>query len=521
MTRMATADQTLNTFLEQTTAAHASRLALQHRPGGHPAVWTYQDLRQSVNRIAHWLQSTGVGKGDRVVIWAPNGPWWVACFFAVLRNGSTVVPLDIRSSPEFVERVITQTQPQLGIVGAGLARSWRFAIPVFTLEALESLLPPDGPSRLPDVSPDDVAEIVFTSGTTGAPKGAMLTHRNTWSNVAALNQLVPSNPRLRALSILPLSHLFEQTCGLLLPLLGGAAIAYVDVLQPAAIQRAMAEYRVTTMVLVPRVLSLFMDSIENKAQREGKARTWQRACRLAEHLPMQARRVLFRQVIQGLGGRLEFLVAGGAPLAPSLQHKWELLGIPVLQGYGATETSPIITGTSVKDRRTGSVGKALPGTDLQVTDDGEILVRGPQVMQGYWQNPGATAEVLGDGWYQTGDLGELDAEGRLYLKGRKKDLIVLANGLKVYPEDVEDALRDVPGVVDAVVLDVPSASGPQIHAVLLCEPDPHPALPTWCAQPTQASRLTSASARGRSGWSRISRARIRSRSSAERSPKWS
>jgi long-chain acyl-CoA synthetase len=325
------------------------------------------------------------------------------------------------------------------------------------------------------VSPDDLAEIVYTSGTTGAPRGVMLTHRNLLSNVEALNELVPSDPGFRALSVLPLSHLFEQTCGLLLPLRGGGAIAFADVLQPASIQRDMVEYRVTTMVLVPRVLNLFMQAVEGKVRREGKTRSWRLACLLAEHLPMRLRRVLFRRVIQGFGGRLSFLVSGGAALAPDLQRKWELMGIPVLQGYGTTETSPIITGTSVRDRRSRSVGKALPGTELRLTSEGEILVKGPNVMRGYWKNPEATAAALEDGWYHTGDLGELDAEGRLYLKGRKKDLIVLANGLKVYPEDIEDVLRRVAGIAEAVVLESPSAAGPQIHAVLLCDtthPDP-------------------------------------------------
>jgi long-chain acyl-CoA synthetase len=297
----------------------------------------------------------------------------------------------------------------------------------------------------------------------------MISHRNIRSNVEATNQVFPSGPRFKPLSILPLSHLLEQTAGLLLPLRGGASIAFATALQPAAIQRDMAEYRVTTMVLVPRILSLFMDAIERSVKRQGKERVWNLMRRISEHLPRRVRRVLFRRVIQSFGGQLDFLVTGGAPLEPELEHKWELMGIAILQGYGSTETSPIITATALEDRMPRSVGKALPGTELTLAEDGEIRVRGPHVMQGYWKNPEATAEALAGGYYNTGDLGELDAEGRLYLKGRKKNMIVLANGLNVFPEDVEEALGRVPGVIEAVVMAVPSPYGPQIHAVLLCD----------------------------------------------------
>ncbi|HEX8919304.1 MAG TPA: AMP-binding protein, partial [Chloroflexota bacterium] len=439
-----------------------------YKPSLKTEIWTYADLREQAYRVTRWLQDQGVGKGERIVLWAPNSPWWVAAYFGILRNGSVLVPLDARSSPDFVERVVTRSEPHLAIATLATARDWSFDIPVFAIEDLDRILPAGEPETLPEVRPDDLAEVVFTSGTTGTPKGVMLTHRNIRSNVEAANQVLPSGPMFRPLSILPLSHLFEQTVGLLLPLRGGTSIAYATALQPAAIQRDMAEYRVTTMVLVPRILSLFMDAIERQVKRQGKEKVWNLMCRVSEHLPRRARRLLFRSVIQSFGGRLDFLVAGGAPLEPELEHKWELMGIAILQGYGSTETSPIIAATSLKDRKPRSVGKAIPGAELTLADDGEILFRGPNVMQGYWKNPDATAEALAGGYYHTGDLGSLDDEGRLYLKGRKKNMIVLANGLNVFPEDVEEALRRVPGVIEAVVMAVPSPYGPQIHAVLLC-----------------------------------------------------
>lgn len=459
---------TVSGLLQWAATEHSSRPALLYKANLKTEVWTYADLLGRADRVAHWLQGQGVGKGDRVAVWSPSSLWWVAAFFGILRNGSVLVPLDTRSSPDFVERVMGQSEPQLAIATRATIQDWAFETPVIAIEDLEHSVPADAPHSLPEVLPDDLAEIVFTSGTTGAPKGVMLSHWNIRSNVEAAYNVFPSGPGFKPLSILPLSHLLEQTVGLLLSLRGGASIAYATALQPAAIQRDMAEYRVTTMVLVPRILSLFMEAIERRVQREGKAKVWGLMCRVAEYLPRRARRLLFRSVIQGFGGRLDFLVAGGAPLEPELEHKWELMGIAILQGYGATETSPIITASALEDRRPRSVGKAIPGSEVTLSEDGEILVRGPNVMQGYWKNPEETEKALAGGYYHTGDLGEMDAEGRLYLKGRKKDMIVLANGLNVFPEDVEEALRRQPGVSDAVVMAVPSAYGPQVHAVLLC-----------------------------------------------------
>ncbi len=466
--RPAMSNQSLVEFLDWVAGRYGPRPALMHRPAIRTDVWTYSEVRDQAHGVAAWLHSRGVGQGDRVVLWAPNSPLWVICFFGILTNGSIVVPLDTRSSADFVTRVVEQSEPAIAIASAPAMEAWTFDVPIISMEEIFSRLP--APMQdLPPVDAGDLAEIVFTSGTTGSPKGVMLSHGNIRSNVEAINDVFPAGPRYKPLSILPLSHLLEQTCGLLLALRGGTSIAYATALQPAAILRDMAQYRVTTMVLVPRILSLFMDAIEAGVRREGQERRWRLANRLADHLPMGARRLLFMPVLQRFGGRLTFLVTGGAALDPELERKWERLGIAVLQGYGSTETSPIITGTALRDRKPRSVGKVIPGSELGLLPDGEILVKGPNVMKGYWKNPEATAEVLKDGFYHTGDLGRLDAEGRLYLKGRKKNLIVLENGLNVFPEDVEDALASVEGIAEAVVLAIPSQYGPQVHAAVICD----------------------------------------------------
>lgn len=225
------------------------------------------------------------------------------------------------------------------------------------------------------------------------------------------------------------------------------------------------------MVVVPEALRLLFEAIEREIRRAGRDAEWLRLNALAPRLPLSLRRVLFRGVHRRLGGRLRFVVSGGAPLEPELARKWETLGVPIVQGYGATEAAPVITGTSIAQRRLGSVGKPLPGQPLRIAEDGEVLIRGPNVASGYWRNPEATEAAFRDGWYGTGDLGELDAQGYLYLKGRKKDMIALPSGMNVYCEDVERELRWEPGVRDAAVLGVEAPAGPvRIHAVLLGPP---------------------------------------------------
>lgn len=223
-----------------------------------------------------------------------------------------------------------------------------------------------------------------------------------------------------------------------------------------------------------------MAVIEREVERSGQGGSWRRALRLAPYLPLAGRRLLFRRLHRQLGGALAFLVSGGAALDPALARKWELVGIPVLTGYGATEAAPCIATTDLSHRKPGSVGKAVPGVEIRVAADGEILVRGRNVMPGYRQNAEATRAAFSEGWLKTSDLGRLDAEGYLTLVGRKKSMIVLDNGQKVYPEDVEEALRRA-GAADAVVFGRATDQGPQIHAVLLLGPEASEAEPIVAA----------------------------------------
>jgi long-chain acyl-CoA synthetase len=463
--------ETLAKFLEGLAVRYSDRPALLYKPGDTVEVWSYARLWEQTNRVAAWLQARGVGKGDRVVLWAPNSPGWVAAYFGSLRLGAVVVPVDVRSSPDFVARAVGQTDPKVALLSKTTRGQWQYPAPTALMDEMETLAAGSPAQDGTPVVPDDIAELMFTSGTTGNPKGVILSHGNIMSNVAAIDQLVPSYPEYRVLSILPLSHMLEQTIGLLVPLKRGASVYYLGNFQPTALLRALQEQRITTTLLVPQALELIMTSMEREIAKQGKTATWERGQQIARFLPLRWRRRLFREVYNRLGGHLEFLMSGGAPLAPALIRQWELLGIPVLQGYGATEASPAITIVRSTDRNRESVGKALPGVQVQIAPDGEVLVKGPNVTRGYWHNEDATREAFtADGWYKTGDLGRLDSRGYLYLNGRKKDLIVLSSGQNVYPQDLEEILRAIPGVKDTAVVGLPSAQGPQVHAVLLLDP---------------------------------------------------
>ncbi len=463
---------TLVDLLRDASARFGSSTALSIAQGVRQRRWTYNQLWESSGKVSALLAQRGLCKGDRAIIWSHNCPEWVTAFFGCLRAGVVAIPLDVRSAPDFVNRVVEQTEPKIVFLSRQTSQVLEISgLPALQIEDLEDTV--EGmatPEAEPSIEAGDIVELMYTSGTTGAPKGVVLTHRNVVSNVIATSAMVSIRPSYRLLSLLPLSHMLEQTAGLLIPLHHGASVVYAVSRQPNIIFKTMRVNRVTNAALVPQALQLFMNAIEREVMAQGKERQWRLLLRVASALPIWARRLLFRPVHRRMGGGIAFMMSGGAYLDPELSRKWALLGIPVLQGYGATETSPIITTDSFGHQRRGSVGRVLPGQQVRIAVDGEILTRGPNVTQGYWQDPEATAAAFEDGWYKTGDLGYVDDQGYLYLKGRKKDLIVLPNGQNVYPEDIENVIRNQPGVRDGVVVGLPSNGGDAtVHAVFLLE----------------------------------------------------
>ena len=458
--------ETLVDLLQIVTERHGTAPAMTSQSGLRRRTWTYEQLGRSANAAAAYFRERGLEPGTPVVIWEPNSPELVAAMFGAWRARLVLVPIDASATPEFVDKVVALTTPGLVITAAGRGRDG----PTITLTDIpfdgDAPDPPDVPR------PDDLAEVVFTSGTTAHPKGVMLTHRNIVSNAVAALTLMPAR-RYRFVSLLPLSHMFEQTAGLFGALLLGSSIHYPASRHGAVIVKAMRRSRVTSMAVVPQVVEMMLRSIDREVARQGRVRAWEVAHRVAPLLPMPLRRRLFWSVHRGLGGRLSYLLCGGARLPQETAAAWERMGVRVMEGYGTTECAPIVSAHTYWDRAPGTVGRPIPGVEAEISDDGEVLVRGPNVFAGYWHAPEATARAVDDhGWYHTGDLGSFDTAGRLRLTGRLCDRIVLSSGLNVYPEDVERELLSEAPVEDCVVVSVPDAAGnPRLQAVVIPSTD--------------------------------------------------
>jgi long-chain acyl-CoA synthetase len=460
---------TIIDLLAEAAARNDRRPALLIKPAFRTRKWRYRDLARLATRVARVIADTGVAPGDRVIIWAVNRPEWGIAFLGAIHAGAVLVPLDFRTTPDLASKVAERTAARLVLASAQTAASAAaLDLPILLIEQLPDRARTADPLETPAVAPDDLLEIVFTSGTTGEPKGAMLTHRNLVSNARSLTDVFNFQRNERLLSVLPLSHLFEQTVGFLTPLLAGASVVYPVSRQPSVLVRTFREFRATMLLIVPQGLKLLDNAIERRVDAGGRRDTFEKLHRWARRLPRPLRRVLFRPVISQFGGRLRTIAIGGAAMDVELAARWNEMGLEVLQGYGATEMAPVMTFTRPERNRVGTVGEAIPGVELRIGADGEVLARGPNRFAGYWQDPDATAAAIdADGWYHTGDLGELDAAGMLTLRGRKKDMLVLADGTNVYPEDIESILTRDPRVRDAAVVGLGTPGDPRVHAVLL------------------------------------------------------
>jgi long-chain acyl-CoA synthetase len=466
--------ETLVDRFREASARYGDKPALIIKPGFRTRTWTYRDLAETAPKVARALTELGLQRGDRVLIWAVNRPEWGLAFLGAAHAGIVLVPLDVRSAPDFAIKVARRTRAKAVLASLQTEPLVEgLDLPVILIETLPDRARSAEPLPPADVGPDDLVEVVFTSGTTGEPKGAMITHRNLVSNASVLREVFPFRDDERLLSILPLSHLFEQTCGFTAPLFAGASIVYPVSRQPAVLIRTFRDFGVTMLLVVPAGLKLLDNAIERKVDAGGKRATFERLHRLARHLPRPLKRLLFRPVLAGFGGKFRTLAIGAAALEENLARRWQDMGFDVLQGYGATELSPVVSFTHPKRNRLGTVGEPIPGVEVRIGEDNEVLVRGPNVFAGYWEDPESTAAVLdADGFYHTGDIGELDTQGFLTLRGRKKDMLAMPDGTKVYPEDIEAVLARDERVRDAAVVGwQPPGSDLKVHAVFVL-PDP-------------------------------------------------
>jgi long-chain acyl-CoA synthetase len=441
----------LFTQFEDATARHGGRLAVAFRPRYRTTRWDYTELAAQARALAGELARHGVGPGDRVLLYAGSSPFWVAAYFAVLGRGAAVVPLNPQSSAAQLERVAAAAEPRAALVSAHAP--WRAAVPCIVIERAGPAAPPcdDFPGR--GCGADDLAAIVFTSGTTGDPKGVMLTHGNLMANIAMVGRAAPLAPADHVLTIVPLFHMYAQMTSMLYPLRCGAAVTYLTAPGSRLILEALRFAPVTHLVAVPEFLKTVMARVDARFAR----------------VPRVLRRLLAPAIRARISSTLHTIVSGGAALDPDVERWWRALGYTVLQGYGLTETSPVVASNTADAWRTGSVGKPCAGLDVRIAADGEILVRGPSVMAGYFRDAARTGAAFDDGWFRTGDGGHMDDDGFLYVHGRRKYMILGPSGENVFPEDIEAELAAVPGVRDSAVFGLERGGRTVVHAVLLCD----------------------------------------------------
>jgi long-chain acyl-CoA synthetase len=441
--------ETLLSFIDD-CSARGEHPAVVHWRGLRISRWSYQRLASTAFQFARELEARDIGAGDRVLFWAENSPEWIAAFYGCLLRGAVAVPLDLKSAPDFAARVQQQVSAKLL-----LSEEPQLEIPHIALSNLSNALAghSDKPYIPANVKPDDLVEIVFTSGTTAEPKGVCLTHRNLLTNIAPIENEFkkkyarwerPFHP-LRFLCLLPLSHVFGQLLGIFIPEFFGAVVYLRESYKPSEIIAVTKKERINVIVTVPRVLETLREKVTNDhaltddqlAAAEGRQflRNWW----------------AFRDVRRVFGWRFWAFISGGATLESDTESFWRRLGYAVIQGYGMTETASLTSLSHPFRARRGSIGKPLPGQELKLNENGEILVRGDSVSPGYWGN-GVQPLTDQHGWIHTGDIGEVGPQGNIYFRGRSKDTIVTAAGLKIYPADLEAALDRQPEIRESAVI---------------------------------------------------------------------
>ena len=439
--------------------------------------WTYSDVSSRANQFARELEARHIAKGDRVLLWGSNSGEWVAALLGCMFRGAIVVPMDAIAASDFAQRVVRQSGALLAVVGDGLDRN-ALGIPHLPLDNLGSSVGGHSGAALasPGISRSDPLEIIFTSGTTAEPRGVVLTHANLLANLEPLEREIQRYRRyenlfhpLKFLDLLPLSHVFGQLLGIFLPQILGATCVFLDSLSPDEIVRTIERERVSLLVTVPRLLESLRDHVLRKLESSGRIQQFHRDSQKATGEHFLRRWWRFRAIRREFGWRFWAAVSGGAALPADVEQFWTTLGYAIIQGYGLTETTSLVSVNHPFRLSQGSIGKTLPGLDVKLSGDGEILVRGENVASGYWNHSAVESVRDADGWFHTGDLGERDATGTLFFKGRSKNVIVTPEGLNIFPGDLEKELRRRHGVKDCVVVGMDVDQNAVPCAVLLLD----------------------------------------------------
>ena len=446
---------------------HEQDIAVVTYHGNRRTVTTYADLAGLAGRFAAELMRRDIAAGERVILWGQNCGEWVGAFFGCMMRGVIAVPLDAAGSLDFAKRVIAETTPRLLVGDAQLLRQLGSQLPVIPFDEFETALPRESRAQLePTLGLDTALQILFTSGTTAEPKGIVHTHRNVLASVAPIEREMQKYLKyerifhpLRFLHTLPLSHVFGQFMGLWIPPLLGAEVHFESRLQAQRLIEITRRERISVLAAVPRVLELLREAMLmadselplaiEAAQGEKVWKRWWR----------------FRRIHRTFGYKLWAFVCGGASLPSELESFWATLGFALVQGYGMTETTALITLNHPFKVGKGTIGKVMPGRDVEIREDGEIVVRGDMVSTTTWRN--GVIEQAESPWLATGDLAQRDEAGQLRFMGRKNQVIVTSSGLNIHPEDVEAALNDQAGVEASAVVPLMEAAGAEPVAVLL------------------------------------------------------
>jgi len=446
------------------------KTAFVNRTGARRLVVSYGEFHVLALKMANLLAQSGVAAGDRVLVWGPNSSWWGVAYWGIIIRGAIAVPVDFMSNLARAESIHSLTKANL-VLQSRFKPLITAAATSMLLEDLQYLLEGTQPiGELASAAPEDTAQLIYTSGTTGNPKGVILTHRNLIANMTQINRQVPIiTSEFSFLSLLPLSHMFEQMGGFFTPLYRGAAIVYLRTLKPSAIMEALSEEDIYVIMSVPRLMQLLKTTIERELEDKRLSGVFRALAQLAARLPQRVRRILFFPVQSKFGRNFTVFVSGGAPLDPEVFKFWSSMGFTVLEGYGLTETSPVLCVNTMERQVAGSVGPPLPGVQLKI-EEKKVLVRGDNVFPGYYENEQACRDAFtGDGWFRTGDLGEIHPDGWLVIKGREKELIVTGSGVNVYPDELEAVLNRIAGVKESCVIGVDRGGGEEVHAVLLLD----------------------------------------------------
>lgn len=433
--------------------------------------YSYEQVRGAAYTFAARLRHERIVKGEKVIFWGENRPEWIAALWGCLAEGVIVVPIDYRSSADLVRRIHDVVDSRALLIGDDVTLDADTGVPVWRMRDIDWTTS-DAPRERPSIDAGDTAEIIFTSGATADPKGVVITHRNVLANIIPIEREVakyrplarPFSP-IRFLNLLPLSHMFGQALAAFMPPMLTGVVVLMRGYNPREIVHQIKARRISVLVCVPKMLDTLRGYVIQQVP-EAQAALEQHAT--TKSIPMRFWQ--YRRVHRLLGWKFWAFVVGAAPLEREIEEFWSRLGFVVVQGYGLTETAPVVTVNHPFKAARGTVGTPIPGVEVRIAPDGEILVRGENVTPGYFGAEKETAAAFEGGWFHTGDIGEIDASGRLVVRGRKKEMIVTPEGLNVFPEDVERVLNDLTGVRESAAVGVARDGEERVHAVLVLEP---------------------------------------------------